>query len=82
MWRQLEISQRVIDLSKRKLAIETEKLNAGRSTNFQIISFEADLRAAEDSNLNAQMSYLDARAQLDLLLGVMLEHWEISLEHF
>jgi len=82
LWRQLEISQRVIDLSKRKLAIETEKLNAGRSTNFQIISFEADLRAAEDSNLNAQMSYLDARAQLDLLLGVMLEHWEISLEHF
>ncbi|MEC4238026.1 TolC family protein [Pseudomonas sp. DSV-1] len=82
LWRQLGISQRVMDLSRRKLAIEHDKLNAGRSSNFQIISFEADLRAAEDADLSAQISYLDARAQLDLLLGVMLENWEISLERF
>ena len=81
-WRQLEISQRVTDLSKRKLAIENDKLNAGRSSNFQIISFEADLRAAEDANLTAKISYMDAKAQLDVLLGVMLESWEISLERF
>jgi outer membrane protein TolC len=82
LWRQLEISQRVMDLSRRKLSIENDKLNAGRSSNFQIISFEADLRAAEDANLSSKISYLDARAQLDLLLGVMLESWEISLESF
>ena len=81
-WRQLEISQRVMDLSKRKLAIENDKLNAGRSSNFQIISFEADLRAAQDANLSAKISYLDARARLDLMSGVMLENWEISLESF
>lgn len=81
-WRQLEISQRLMDLSRRKLAIETDKLNVGRSSNFQIISFEADLRAAEDANLNARISYLDARAQRDLLLGVLLEKWDISLEDF
>ena len=82
LWRQLEISQRVMDLSRRKLSIENDKLNAGRSSNFQIISFEADLRAAEDANLSSKISYLNARAQLDLLLGVMLESWEISLERF
>lgn len=82
LWRQLEISQRVIDLSRRKLSIENEKLNAGRSSNFQIISFEADLRVAEDANLTAKIAYLDARAQLDLLLGVMLENWGITLERF
>ena len=81
-WRQLEISQRVMDLSRRKLAIENDKLNAGRSSNFQIISFEADLRAAQDVNLSAKIAYLDARARLDLMLGVMLENWEISLESF
>lgn len=81
-WRQLEISQRVMDLSRRKLAIENDKLNAGRSSNFQIISFESDLRAAEEANLSAKISYLDARSQLDVLLGVMLESWEISLESF
>ena len=82
LWRQLEISQRIIELSRRKLSIENDKLNAGRSSNFQIISFEADLRAAEDANLSAKISYLDARAQMDVLLGVMLESWEISLESF
>lgn len=82
LWRQLEISQRVIDLSKRKLSIENQKLIAGRSSNFQIISFEADLRAAEDANLNAKISYLDAQVRLDLMLGVMLDNWEISLESF
>ena len=71
-----------MDLSKRKLAIENDKLNAGRSSNFQIISFEVDLRAAQDANLSAKISYLDARAQLDLMSGVMLENWEISLESF
>ena len=81
-WRQLEISQRLTDLSRRKLAIETDKLNVGRSSNFQIISFESDLRAAEEANLNASISYLDARARRDVLLGVLLENWEISLEDF
>ena len=81
-WRQLEISQRVTDLSRRKLAIENDKLNAGRSSNFQIISFEADLRAAEDASLTAKILYMDARARLDVLLGVMLDSWEISLERF
>ena len=57
-------------------------MNAGRSSNFQIISFESDLRAAEEANLSAKISYLDARSQLDVLLGVMLESWEISLESF
>ena len=71
-----------MDLSRRKLAIENDKLNAGRSSNFQIISFESDLRAAEEANLSAKISYLDARSQLDVLLGVMLESWEISLESF
>lgn len=82
LWRQLEISQRVIELSKRKLSIENQKLIAGRSSNFQIISFEADLRAAEDASLNAKISYLDAQVRLDLMLGVMLDNWGISLESF
>lgn len=36
LWRQLGISQRVMDLSRRKLAIEHDKLNAGRSATFKL----------------------------------------------
>ncbi|MHC8305634.1 TolC family protein [Pseudomonas sp. PB3P13] len=78
-WRQYEIAQRAAELSIRKLGIEREKLNAGRSSNFQIISFESDLRSAEHARLNALIAYLNAQTQLDLTLGTTLESWEIAL---
>ena len=81
-WRQYEISQRAVELSKRKIEIEREKLSAGRSTNFQVLSFETDLRNAENSRLNALIAYLNAQTQLDLTLGMTLESWEIALNDY
>ncbi|MFP3759072.1 TolC family protein, partial [Cupriavidus sp. SIMBA_020] len=43
-WRQYEIAGRVRDLSRKKLEIERQKLQAGRSSNFQVLAFETDLR--------------------------------------
>lgn len=81
-WRQYEISRRAVDLSQRKLEIEREKLNAGRSSNFQVISFEGDLRQAQNARLNALVSYLNAQTQLDLTLGMTLESWEVALNDY
>jgi outer membrane protein TolC len=81
-WRQYEISTRAVELSKRKIQIEREKLGAGRSTNFQILSYESDLRNAENSRLNALIAYLNAQSQLDLTLGMTLESWEIALNDY
>lgn len=78
-WRQYEIAQRATELSRRKLGIEQEKLRAGRSSNFQIISFEGDMRSAENARLNALIAYLNAQTQLDFTLGVILDNWEIAL---
>lgn len=78
-WRQYEIAGRVRDLSRKKLEIEHQKLQAGRSSNFQVLAFETDLRGAENARLNALISYLDAQAQLDLKLGMTLQSWDISL---
>lgn len=78
-WRQYEIAQRASELSRRKLEIEREKLNAGRSSNFQVLSFEADLRNAESARLNALIAYLNAQTQLDQTLGMTLESWDIAL---
>ncbi len=72
-WRQYEIAQRALDLSRRKLEIEREKLTVGRSSNFQVLSFENDLRNAENARLNALISYLNAQAELDQTLGTTLE---------
>jgi outer membrane protein TolC len=81
-WRQYEISQRAVELSRRKIEIEREKLSAGRSTNFQVLSFEADLRNAENAQLNALIAYLNAQTQFDLTLGMTLESWEIALNDY
>ena len=81
-WRQYEISQRAVELSRRKIDIEREKLSAGRSTNFQVLSFESDLRNAENARLNALIAYLNAQTQLDLTLGMTLESWEIALNDY
>jgi len=78
-WRQYEIAQRALDLSRQKLEIEREKLQAGRSSNFQVISFETDLRNAENSHLNSLIAYLNAQAILDNTLGTTLESWDIDL---
>lgn len=78
-WRQYEIAQRGRDLSQRKLDIEREKLQAGRSSNFQVLSFEGDLRRAEASVLNALIACLSAQITLDEVLGMTLQHWEIAL---
>ncbi|XVO85368.1 TolC family protein [Pseudomonas palleroniana] len=81
-WRQYEISQRAVELSRRKIEIEREKLSAGRSTNFQVLSFETDLRNAENAQINALIAYLNAQTQLDLTLGMTLESWEIALNDY
>ncbi|MDP9942730.1 outer membrane protein TolC [Pseudomonas sp. 3400] len=78
-WRQYEIAQRARDLSRRKLDIEREKLQAGRSSNFQVLSFEADLRSAESARLNALIAHLNAQAELDQVLGTTLSSWQIEL---
>jgi outer membrane protein TolC len=78
-WRQYEIAQRARDLSQRKLEVEREKLQAGRSSNFQVLSFETDLRNAESACLNALIAYLNTQSMLDKTLGTTLESWEIEL---
>lgn len=78
-WRQYEIAQRARDLSRRKLSLEREKLTVGRSSNFQVLSFENDLRNVENARINALISYLNAQAELDQTLGTTLQSWDITL---
>lgn len=78
-WRQWQIAGRALDLSRRKLDIEQQKLALGRSSNFQVLSFESDLRNAQSVQLDALIGYLDAQAELDLAMGTTLERWEVAL---
>ncbi|AXQ49649.1 TolC family protein [Pseudomonas vlassakiae] len=78
-WRQLEIAGRALALTRRKLDIEQQKLAAGRSSNFQVLSFESDLRQAQSTQLEATIAYLDAQVVLDQVVGTTLLKWQVSL---
>lgn len=78
-WRQLELSKKVMDLSSMKLNAERDKLKVGRSSNFQVLSFENDLRNAENARLNALIAYLNAITDLDERMGKTLDRWGIPI---
>ncbi|MFS8050683.1 TolC family protein [Rhizobium sp. BR 314] len=79
LWQQLDVAEKSRDLALQAVTIEKAKLNAGRSTTFQVQSLETNLRSSESQLLNARIGYLNALTQLDLQLGTTLATWRIDL---
>jgi len=80
LWQQLATAEKSRDLAAHAIDIEKVKLNAGRSTTFQIRSLEDNLRNAENQLLAARIGYLNALTRLDLQLGTTLETWRVDLK--
>ena len=78
-YRQIKLATLARTLSEKKVEIETEKLKAGRSTNFQLVSYQADLKRAQDAELGAIITYQNALANLDATLGVTLDKLGVVL---
>lgn len=79
-WRQLEAAMRAKDLVQRSLELQNERLQAGRATNFEVLSLQASLRNADAQALSARLAYLNALTALDQQTGRTLDVWQISLE--
>ncbi|MEI6208599.1 MAG: TolC family protein [Desulfuromonadales bacterium] len=77
--RQIKLATLSRVLTEKKVEIETDKLKAGRSTNFQLVSFQNDLVNARNSELGAIITYLNALTALDRTLGITLDRWGVSL---
>jgi outer membrane protein TolC len=78
-WRRLETARQARDLAVRSLDVATAKLQAGRASNFEVLSFDNALRGAQSQALGAEIAYLDAVTLFDLQLGTTLETWKIDL---
>lgn len=81
-WQQYVIADRLTRLSEKKLQAEQTKLAAGRSSNFQVLSYQNDLRFAQNARLNAQVDYLNVQANLDMLIGYTLSRWGVEVNGF
>jgi outer membrane protein TolC len=79
LWRQVEAARRARGLAARALELQQEKLKVGRASNFEVLSFQADLRAADVQELTASIAYLNALTALDQQIGSTLDTWRISL---
>ena len=78
-YRALMSAKQARDLAEKKLNIEQEKLGAGRTTNFQIVTFQKDLQTAQLNELTAMTTYLNALTSLDDTLGTILATWRIDV---
>lgn len=79
-WQQLQLAELSVQLSEQKLGIERERLRAGRSSNFQVVTFEDDLVRARTDLLASRIGYLNSLTALDDVLGVTLQTWGVRLE--
>lgn len=77
---QVKLAQRAKALSEKKLLLEEEKMKVGRSTNFQVISYQRDLTNAQNQELRNIATYLKALGRLDRIMGTTLLKWRIELE--
>nr|WP_244624743.1 TolC family protein [Sphingomonas sp. So64.6b] len=78
-WLQLEAARRARSLAARALDLQREKLKFGRASNFEVLSFEADLRAADAQELSSKINYLNQLTSLDQQIGSTLDTWKIDL---
>ena len=79
-YRSLLSAKQSRELAERKLAIEQEKLLAGRTTNFQLVSFQRDVQTAQNDEVSAMTSYLNSLTDLDDTLGTTLATWRIEVK--
>lgn len=76
LWRQVELAEKALDASRLQLKMEQAKQASGRTSNFQLISYQNALREAESQYLDTRIDYLNAVTDIDLVLGKTLQRWQ------
>ena len=70
---QVKATQRATALAEEQLKAQTEKLNLGLTTNFQVLQFQSDFESASLAEVNAVVAYIQAVNRLQQLEGSLLE---------
>jgi outer membrane protein len=78
---QIAAAQQAKELTQQRLAIATERFRRGRGTDiFQVLDLQNNVVAAQNEEVNAKISFLDAVAKLDQSTGVTLDTWQAQVE--
>lgn len=79
-YRQLQLSKHNTDLEQKKFDAENEKMKVGRSSLFQLLSFQDSLVSAHNTELTSFINYLNSLTALDQKLGTTLKTWNIDVK--
>lgn len=79
LW-EIELATNARELAEENLAIERNKFDQGLSSAFQVSSLGDELVSAEQAEVNAVISYLNALTALDQATGLTLEQRGIQLD--
>lgn len=78
--RRVTLSQRAIDLANENIKIETDRFNLGKSTNFDVLNRQEDLRQAELRKIQALIDWHKAEIVVQALTGDLLPLYGIAVE--
>lgn len=77
---QVEATRLAKALAEEQLKAQTEKLNLGLTTNFQVLQFQSDFQSASLSEVNAVVAYIQAINQLQQTEGSLLDLLNLNWE--
>ena len=78
--RRIGLARRARELGEEQLEVERAKLTQGLTSAYQLTAVEDGLVRAQNGELDAVVSYFNARVALDRALGTTLERWGVEVE--
>src|SRR5262245_28724802 len=78
--RRVTLSQRAIDLANENVKIETDRFNLGKSTNFDVLNRQEELRQAELRKTQALIDWHKAEIVVQALTGDILPAYGVTVE--
>ena len=73
------LSKRIIKLAERNIAAEQGRFELGRSTNFDVLQRQEELKQAQLRQVQAAVDFLRAEAAIDAIIGVVLDKYGVVL---
>jgi outer membrane protein TolC len=78
--RRMVLSQRAIDLANENIKIEADRFNLGKSTNFDVLNRQEELRQAELRRAQSMIDWHKAESVVQALTGDILPTYGITVE--
>jgi outer membrane protein TolC len=78
--RRVTLSQQAIDLANQNIKIEIDRFNLGKSTNFDVLNRQEDLRQAELRKTQALIDWHKAETVVQALTGDILPMYGIAID--